>query len=246
MLDKMKTDYVSWILLIGVILLLLEISFFNSGLIFSLLISIGCIYLGRKRLPRKSGKVLFWFGAIGFGINILSMMTFKFFLLAILVYVVIQFIQTKKKPVYIQPLIRERNESQMSHGEELLKKKSLFENRFMGRQQTSDHVYEWNDVNIQTGVGDTVIDLSYTVLPKGEAIIFIRSFIGNVQILVPYEIEVSVHHSIWAGTTKILNAHDAKTINEVLQFQTPNYETAVQKVRIVTSMMVGDLEVKRI
>jgi lia operon protein LiaF len=246
MLDKMNTDYVSWIFLIGVILLLLEISFFNSGLIFSLLISIGCIYFGRKRLPRKSGKLLFWFGSIGFFINILSMMTFKFFLLALLVHVVIQFIQTKKNPVYIQPVIREGAESEMPHEEELLKKKSLFTNRLMGRQQTPEHVYEWNDVNIQAGIGDTVIDLSYTVLPKGEAIIFIRNFVGNVQILVPYEVEVSVHHSTWMGTAKILNAHNAKMINEVLQFQTPDYETAVQKVRIVTSMMVGDLEVKRI
>ncbi|HWO95935.1 MAG TPA: cell wall-active antibiotics response protein LiaF [Bacillus sp. (in: firmicutes)] len=246
MLDKMKTDYVSWILLIGVILLLLEISFFNSGLIFSLLISIGFIYLGRKRLPRRSGKLLFWFGAIAFFINVLSMMTFKFFLLAILVHLVIQFIQSKKKPVYIQPVIREQTESGMVHGGQLLKKKPLFENRLMGRQQTPEHVYEWNDVNIQTGVGDAVIDLSYTVLPKGEAIIFIRNFIGNVQILIPYEVEVSVHHSIWMGTAKILGSHDAKAINEVLQFQTPDYETAVQKVRIVTSMVVGDLEVKRI
>jgi len=174
------------------------------------------------------------------------MMTFKFFLLALLVHVVIQFIQTKKKPVYIQPVIREGAESEMPHEEELLKKKPLFTNRLMGRQQTPEHVYEWNDVNIQAGIGDTVIDLSYTVLPKGEAIIFIRNFVGNVQILVPYEVEVSVHHSTWMGTAKILNAHNAKMINEVLQFQTPDYETAVQKVRIVTSMMVGDLEVKRI
>lgn len=246
MLDKMKTDYVSWILLIGIILLLLEISFFNSGLIFSLLISIGCIYLGRKRLPRKSGKLLFWFGAIAFFINVLSMMTFKFFLLAILVHVVIQFIQTKKNPVYIQPVIREQSDSERTQGEGLLQKKPLFENRLMGRQQTPEHVYEWNDVNIQAGIGDTVIDLSYTVLPKGEAIIFIRNLVGNVQILVPYEVEVSVHHSIWMGTAKILNAHHAKVINEVLQFQTPDYETDAQKVKIVTSMIVGDLEVKRI
>ncbi|MDQ7862937.1 LiaF-related protein [Peribacillus frigoritolerans] len=35
-----------------------------------------------------------------------------------------------------------------------------------GHQQTTEHVYEWNSVNVQGGVGDTVIDLSKTILPK--------------------------------------------------------------------------------
>ncbi|MFC3884546.1 cell wall-active antibiotics response protein LiaF [Bacillus songklensis] len=243
MLDKRKTDYISWILLIGILLLLLEISFFNTGIIFSLFISVGFIYIGRKRLPRKSGKILFWLGLIGFFINILSMMTFKFFLLAILVHVVIRFIQTKRHPVYIQPVLREPEYMQ---GGELLTKKPLFDNRFMGRQQTPEHVYEWNDINIQAGIGDTVIDLSYTVLPKGEAVVFIRNFIGNIRVLVPYEVEMSVHHSVWAGTAKILNEYDSKVFNQVLRFQTSQYEKAEQKVKIMTSMMVGDLEVKRI
>ena len=29
------------------------------------------------------------------------------------------------------------------------------------------HAYEWNDINIQNGIGNTVIDLSQTILPKG-------------------------------------------------------------------------------
>jgi lia operon protein LiaF len=230
----------------GAVLLLLEISFFNAGLIFSLLLSAGCIYFGRKRLPRKSGKLLFWIGAISFFMNVLSMMTFKFFLLAILVHVVIQFIQAKKSPSYIQPVRKERQEDEAAGPKELLTKRPLFRNQFMSRQYTPEHVYEWEDVNIQAGVGDTVIDLSYTVLPQGEAVIFIRNVLGNIEILVPYEVEVSIHHSMWAGRTKILDVHEEKGMNEVLHFQTSGYETAVQKVKIVTSMVVGDLEVKHI
>ncbi len=55
--------------------------------------------------------------------------------------------------------------------ERLLKTDYLFKNKLFGHQQTTEHVYEWNSVNVQGGVGDTVIDLSKTILPKGDAVI---------------------------------------------------------------------------
>lgn len=223
-------------------LLLLELSFFNGGLIFSLLVAAGCIYIGRKRLPKQSGKLLFWIGIIGFIFHILNMMTFKFFLLAILIHLVLKFIQAKREPVHIKPILKEP----LSMEGPLLKKEPLFRNTLFERQKTDEHVYEWNDINIQTGVGDTVIDLSYTVLPKGEAVIVTRHFIGNVQILVPYEVEVAISHSAIAGHVKIFEQEPLKFFNQNISFQTPHYEKATQKVKIVTSMMTGDLEVKRI
>lgn len=95
------------------------------------------------------------------------------------------------------------------------------------------------------GIGDTVIDLGNTVLPKGESVIVIRSFIGNVKILVPYEMEVSVSHSVLAGTGKIFEHHEPKMMNQTVSFQSEGYDQAQQKVKIITSMIVGDLEVKR-
>ena len=65
-------------------------------------------------------------------------------------------------------------------------------------------MYEWNDVNIQAGIGDTVIDLSYTVLPKGETVIFIRNVMGKVTIMIPYDVEVSVNHSVFLALQKFL------------------------------------------
>jgi lia operon protein LiaF len=244
MLKNIKSNYMSWMIVIGIVVLLLEVSFFNSGIIFSLLISAGMAYIGRKWLPRKRGKLLFWSGIFFFFISIFNMMTFKFFLMAILIHFVIQFAQSKQKPQVIVPVINleKREESQ----ETVITSRPLFENKLFGQQKTPGHVYEWSDVNIQSAVGDTVIDLSYTVLPKGETVIFIRNFFGNVQVLVPYELEVSIHHSVIAGATSIFDAPESKVFNQVYQLQTPGFEKAEQKVKIFTSLMVGDLEVKRI
>ncbi|MFE8701416.1 cell wall-active antibiotics response protein LiaF [Cytobacillus sp. FJAT-54145] len=244
-MTKIKSDFISWALLIGIIVLLLEVSFFNRGLIFSLLVSIGMVYIGRKWMPRTSGKLLFWVGIIFFSISIFNMMTFKFFLLALLVHLLIQFAKSRKEPERIRPIVKEPNIETKPEGT-LIKKKPLFDNVIFGEQRTPEHVYEWNDVNIQTGIGDTVIDLSYTVLPKGETTIIIRKLIGNVTVLIPYDVELSINHSILAGSTNILNYMDEKMYNQTVQIQTPEYDNATHTIKIYTSMMVGDIEVKRV
>lgn len=243
MIFKVESTFLSWALLIGAIVLFIEVAFFNSGVIFSLLVAAGMIFIGRKWMPRSIGKLFFWFGVVFFSISIFNMMTFKFLMLAILIHLFIQYFQNKKQPKQIKPVIKE---TQGSVTPECIQKKPILENIFYGERKTDEHVYEWNDINIQTGIGDTNIDLSYTVLPKGETIIFIRSLVGNLQVLVPYDVEVSVNHSVIAGKTKILQLEGEKTFNLNLQYQTKGYENADQKIKILTSFLVGDLEVKRV
>ncbi|KAB2336044.1 cell wall-active antibiotics response protein [Cytobacillus depressus] len=244
MINRVKSEYVSWILIIGIVVLFLEFSFFNRGLIFSLLVEVGMIYIGRKWMPRKSGKLLFWLGIIFLIISIFSMITLKFLLLAILIHFLIQYIQTKRNPAHIKPVIVESNPKMEK--ETVVRSSPLFLNQLFGQQKTPDHVYEWSDINIQTGIGDTVIDLSYTVLPKGETVINIRNLLGNIQILVPYDIEISVNHSVLAGSVEILGSQESKVFNQNLHIQTPGFHQAEQRIKIITSIPVGDLEVKRV
>jgi lia operon protein LiaF len=244
MFKNAKKDYTGWLVVIGVVVLLLEILFFNSGLIFSLFFSGGLIYLSRRKAGKKSGKVFFLAGIVFLLISVFSMMTFKFLLLAILLHFIIQFSNSKKNPNKITLDIKESE--QVGHEETLIKTKPLFENIFFGQQKTISGVYEWNDINIQSGIGDTIIDLSYTVLPKGETIIFVRNIIGNIQIQVPYEIEVSVHHSCVVGSTTVLENHQSQVFNQAFHLKTAGYDQAEQKVKIFTSLLVGNLEVSRI
>ena len=125
------------------------------------------------------------------------------FSLALLCIIVVQYGPKKNHAKTITPNIKEPVDLQKP-SETDVKEQPLFQNRLFGGQQTPDHVYEWNDVNIQAGIGDTVIDLSYTVLPKGETVIFIRNVMGKVTIMVPYDVEVSVHHSVFFGSARIL------------------------------------------
>ena len=248
MLNKMKTDYMGWIFLIGIVLLILEISFKGGGLLFSLAFSIGLIYLGRKFSKRTIGKILFYIGIISLIITVLNMFVFRFFLIAILIYLLLLYYQSKKNPDWINPILtNERFDEERINKERLLKTNYLFQNRLFGHQQTSEHVYEWNSVNVQGGVGDTVIDLSKTILPKGDAVISIRNIIGNITVLVPYGIEIRVHHSVIAGRARIFeNKLESRVFNQIYSYQTEGFNETDHKVHIVTSILVGDLEVKRI
>ncbi|QCJ41476.1 cell wall-active antibiotics response protein [Bacillus sp. S3] len=248
MFKNTKNDYVGWLVIIGIVILLLEILFFNRGLIFSLFISGGMIYLGRKRAGKRLGKLLFIGGIIFFVLSIVNMMTFKFLLLAILLHFFIQFLNAKKQPKKISPDVvkPEAKPEALQQEETMIKSEPLFSNVFIGQQKTPEGVYDWKDVNIQAGIGDTIIDLSYTMLPKGETVIFIRNIIGNIQILVPYEIDVSIHHSSVIGSTNVLGNYESKLFNQMFQLKTPGYDQSEQKVKIFTSLVVGNLEVSRI
>lgn len=242
MFQKLKSDYLSWIMLIGAFFLLLDIFFFNRGSIFSLAVASGMIYLGKKWLPRMRGKLMLAAGIIFLALNALNMLVIKFLFLALLGVYIFQYAQRKKNPDKTTPIIlpaQERSAKQVTA-------KPLFQNRLFGGQKTPDHVYEWNDINIYSGFGDSVIDLSYTVLPKGESVIFIRNVMGKVTILVPYDIEVSVHHSVLFGSARIFDYEESALFNRLLTIHTKDYDHVKQKVKIFTSTMIGDIEVKRV
>ncbi|MEI5908641.1 cell wall-active antibiotics response protein LiaF [Bacillus spongiae] len=240
---NIKADFISWTVLIGIILLLLEISLYDGGPILVLLVNLICIYFGRNHYEATFGKILFWFGLISLVITILNTFAFKFLLIAILVYVVVRYAQSKENPHHHKLKVPDEGGG---YADEIVRSQPLFQNKWIGSQETTERVYEWNDINVQGGIGDTVVDLSYTVLPKGESVIFIRHFLGNIKILVPYEVEVNIQHSVIAGATNIFGIEEKTHFNKVFYYKTTRYEQATSKVKIVTSLGIGDIEVNRI
>ncbi|MFT8319676.1 MAG: cell wall-active antibiotics response protein LiaF [Bacillus sp. (in: firmicutes)] len=242
MFDRLKDNYANWVMVIGGFLLLLEVFVFNPGIIFSLLVSVGMMYFAKQGKNKRVGKLLFWAGLLLLLVSILNMVTVKFLLGSVLLYYAIQLFQKNKEGETIKPIIKEKKEEK----EELLIKQPFFQNTFFQRNETPDHVYEWNDINIQAGIGETVIDLSYTVLPKGETVIFIRNIIGNVKIYVPYDMDASINHSILFGSYNIFGEQDSNVINKNIHMRNATFDMAETRIKIFTSFIAGSLEVKRI
>jgi Predicted membrane protein len=238
-----KIDFTKWIFVIGIILFIAELLFFNGEALFFLMMMIFCVYIGRKRMPKKSGLLLFWIGIIGGVLSFFNMFTFRLLLFAVFIYFIFHYVQNKQVAAKKSPKIEEADP--ILSQEETFSKTPLFQNRLFGTQRTEEQIYKWNDVNIQTGIGDTVIDLNYTILPKGEAVIVIRKLIGNIEIIVPYELEVSVHHSGFIGSYSIFDYSEPNVWNETIRYESKNYHESAQKVKIITSITFGRIEVKR-
>lgn len=239
MLKRLTTDTINTILIIGVILLVLEIVFFNGGLVFSVLFSGVLIYVGWKDYRPLWRKVLFWIGLISLIFTVLSMIAVRFLIVAVIFFFLRNYFKSREKPERIEPEIIDREQIFSEQG-------PLLKQKFFGDEHTPDHSYEWQDVNIQGGFGDRIIDLSQTVLPHDEAVISIRHFVGNLMVYVPYEVEVSIHHSALIGRASIFQYKKSKVLNQILSYQTEEYRERKPRVKIITSMVSGDLEVKRV
>ena len=238
MFKRLSTDTINTILIIGVILLLVEVVFFEGGLVFSVLFSGLMLYIGWKKYRKLWGKVFFWIGLITLVFTILSMIAVRFLIVAVIFLFVRDYFKSRQNAERVTPEILEE---ELPHHQE-----PLLQQKFFGNQSTRDQSYQWSDINIHGGLGDRIIDLSQTVLPRDEAVISIRHLVGNIVIYVPYEVEVTIHHSAVIGRAAIFQYRKSKLFNQVVSYQTPGYSTARPRVKIITSLLSGDVEVKRI
>jgi lia operon protein LiaF len=243
MFKHLKTDTFNWILIIGVILFILELAFFHGGMIASAIFSAVFIYAGWKNFSQLWGKILFWLGIVAALFSILNMLAVRFLVLAAIVIFLINYSKSKQEAERIHPQLSSEQEVIT---DPLIKTEPLFDHQIFGDQKTDDTAYGWRDINIHGAFGDRVIDLSNTVLPDDTAVISIRHAVGNIEILIPYEVEVSVQHSAVFGRAHIFGENNRKLINKSLLYRTPNYDTASSRIKIVTTVLSGDIEVKRI
>ncbi|MGD7046044.1 cell wall-active antibiotics response protein LiaF [Jeotgalibacillus proteolyticus] len=245
MFSKFKTDMIANWVLLALGLVLIEILFFSSGTLFSLFFAGVLLYLGRKKFTRLLGKIIFGLGLLTLVLTILSMFTLKLLVLAGIVYWVSHYFKTQKDPEIITPKVNSPQESGMAEGLQF-KREQLLNNKWVGHQHTPEHTYEWEDIQLQNGIGDVVIDLSNTVLPAGESVISIRSCVGKLTILVPYELDVAIRHSSLIGTASVFQFQTTRLWNESVSFTSESYPSSPQKIKILTSAWMGDLEVKRV
>ncbi|MRH44057.1 cell wall-active antibiotics response protein [Aquibacillus halophilus] len=239
MINRTKIDIVDILLMATIILFLVELIFIDTGLLIFIAICSALIYFGKNSYYRTRGKVMFWLGISFIVLTVTNTTAFKFLLITVVIFLALKWYKSKQQPNYIKAKLDEDPQP------EQIQQRQIFTNKWFGRQRTSKHAYEWQDVNIQAGIGDTIIDLNYTVIPKNEPVIFIRNIIGNVQIIVPYDVEISLNHSVMFGSIDVIGHVETNVWNKILHLQTPNYQTSNQTVKIFTSMVVGKIEVKR-
>ncbi|MBW8348699.1 hypothetical protein K0H71_04435 [Bacillus sp. IITD106] len=238
MKNMSKTSLIGWFMLISAIGMGIEI-LFNWRLFIPLVIGCFLLYTAKNRRKKSSARLII--GLFLIVIPILSSAFLKFFIFVAVIYALIEYSKTKKhsRTIVVQTVEPEPKSS-------LFKKKQPFiKNILFGSQKKVNEVFEWDDINIQCGLGDTVVDLGMTMLPPGESTVVIRSFIGNVQLLVPFDASVVVNHSGISGKLKVFD-EETEIFNSNIIYHPDSNEEAVRTIKIITNVMIGNVEVRRI
>ena len=124
----------------------------------------------------------------------------------------------------------------------LPKNAKRFKRNWLGNERIGNTIYEWDDINFSIFMGDTIIDLGNTILPKNESYIVIRKGFGKTRILVPNGIGIMIEHSAVKG--KITFEEQQYILeNESVKLYSKHYEDQARTLKIITNVLVGDLEV---
>lgn len=118
----------------------------------------------------------------------------------------------------------------------------LYRNKWIGDDFVGKDIFEWEDYNYQKIMGDTFFDLGNTVLPIKENVILLRKGFGDTKLFIPKDVAISLDISIVLGKL-IVDDEVFDMKNETVKWQAKNYESALRKIKIVSSTLIGEVEV---
>jgi len=105
--------------------------------------------------------------------------------------------------------------------------------------------WELKNMSMWNVVGEIYMDLSLVMLEEKETTIVLQGVLGDVDIIVPEFIGVSVNASALIGQIKAGDEKETGLVNKVV-WQSPNFEACDQKVKLLVSYVVGDIDIKTV
>lgn len=120
-----------------------------------------------------------------------------------------------------------------------------FKSSLLGDLNLMSHRFELEDMNIWHGIGDVKIDLSKAMIREGETVLIINGWIGDIDIYIPYDLDVSVNATVTIGDLDVLG-YKQGGINRNISIATKDYKESDRRVKIVLSLFVGDIDVRYI
>ncbi|WEG13027.1 cell wall-active antibiotics response protein LiaF [Pullulanibacillus sp. KACC 23026] len=120
---------------------------------------------------------------------------------------------------------------------------STVRSSFIGDYHLMGRQFELEDLTIRNGIGDVKIDLTKAIIPEGETVIVVQAWIGDVDIFVPYDLDLSVSASVTIGDLNILSEKQGGFGRQVT-IKTKDYESSSRRVRLILSLLIGDIDVR--
>lgn len=219
----------------------------TTNLFVALLAISGVIVLVTTSQSKKENKVpSYLVGVFLLAFAVLSTSAFWVIVLFTFLFIGIKdngaFMNNVNEKLFKKAPWNEKNIIVVETAEQTVKNGKRKKQDWLGHQTIGQSIFEWDDINLLVLMGDTIVDLGNTFLPKSESYIVIRKGFGKTRILVPSGIGIMIEHSTIKG--KILfEAEELSLVNESVKIYSKDYDNHTRKLKIITSVGVGDLEV---
>lgn len=236
MQKKSEREILEIIIIIGLVLFVIDFIFLEPGSLFLLALAGAGLFIGWRSFQTSTGKIIFWSGVFFLFITVLNTFAVRFFIVSLAIYYGWKWYQQNKQkdntyiPSSIDPIDSFSEETKTE------------QNHWFGRVEFGEEPYTWEDLNIQSVVGELVIDLNNTMLPSEDAVIVCRHVVGTIRIIVPYDIDVKIDHSMLCGDVQIFEKIEKSVFNRRFQYETND---SPLQVKIYSQMLAGKLEVVR-
>ena len=235
-----------WFSLIESLLLIVALYQLIHNLFILGLFAVGCwlIFLSRNQQKRKRRMPLV-IGIFLTAFALLSLAGFWYMLIVAVIFLYLNYGKVFSKIDsfnFQQAPWNEKDIVVVETTDSLPKNAKRFKRNWLGNERIGNTIYEWDDINFSIFMGDTIIDLGNTILPKNESYIVIRKGFGKTRILVPNGIGIMIEHSAIKG--KIAFEEQQYVLeNESVKMYSKHYEDQARTLKIITNVLVGDLEV---
>ncbi|MFD1674471.1 cell wall-active antibiotics response protein LiaF [Alicyclobacillus fodiniaquatilis] len=117
--------------------------------------------------------------------------------------------------------------------------------RVIGDLSLGKSTWVLHDMNLWNGIGDVRINLATAHIEDGSYQIEISGWIGDVRVLVPEDLPVSVEAGVSLGDVVVFGDRNSGT-GRFIQVQDANFATASRRCRIFIDLRIGDVEVVRV
>jgi hypothetical protein len=104
-------------------------------------------------------------------------------------------------------------------------------------------VWQVKNEEIWSFLGDVFLDLTGAEIPSGETIYRIYGFIGDVDLIVPQGVGVSVSSAAFINEVKLLGKKQSSILLPV-DMASEGYESAEHKIRLDLAFFISDVKIK--
>ena len=118
----------------------------------------------------------------------------------------------------------------------------IYYSNTMGDLNITVNAKQFSGGSARTTFGSVKVDLSSIQLAEGEQMLELSTTFGDIKVTAPTGIPLMIMSSNTAGDMKVFEEKRSGFKQEIV-FQTPDYDTAETRLKIMTSQVFGDLKV---